>query len=123
MPINVQWYEETQENIQYDVINVWSWEDLYDAIDEAVILLDSVDYKVNLIIDFTNTNYLPQISYKHLSHVANAPTMTHDNTNKFIMIGANKYINVMLSVFKKIFPPVAEKYIAVETREKLSDVL
>ncbi|GAB5493758.1 MAG: hypothetical protein Phog2KO_39730 [Phototrophicaceae bacterium] len=120
MPITAQWYEETQENIHYDVIDIWSWEELSMAIDEAMVLLDSVDYKVNLIIDFTNTNYVPQISYAHLSKVANAPTMTHPNADKFIIIDANNYIGVVLNVFKKLFPFASEKYITIKTHEELN---
>lgn len=110
MPITVQWYEEEQKNIQYDVVNIWSWQDLADAIEEAIALLDSVDYKVNLIIDFTNTTYIPPVSIVHLNKVANAPTVNHPNTKKLIMVGANKYIQVIFNVFKKVFPFAAERY-------------
>lgn len=123
MPISVGWYEEEEKNIQYEVTNVWTWQDLSDAIDEAMILLDSVDYKVNLIIDCTNTGYVPQVSMTQFSKVANAPTVNHPNTDKLIMVGANKYIQVLFNVFKKIFPLAAERYELYPDRATLDNIL
>lgn len=110
MPITVAWYEDEQKNIHYDLVDIWTWKDLNEAIDSAVIMLDSVDYEVNLIVDFTNTGYVPQFSVENLSNVAKAPTIKHPNTKKLIMVGADKYIGVVFNVFRKIFPFAGKRY-------------
>lgn len=123
MPITVDWYEEEKRNICYRLIARWSWEDLFTAIDEAVVLLDSVDYPVNLVLDMTNTTHVPTLAVNSLAKVASAPTMTHPNTKQILMFGANKYIELMMNIFKKFFPNAGQRYIICKNTEELDSYL
>lgn len=111
MPIIVKWYDTEKQNICYEVVGRWTWEDLFVAIDEAVQLLDTVDYPVNLILDMTQTSHVPTLAVREMGKVANAPTMSHPNTKKLLVVGANSYIEIMLNVFKKVFPNAGERYL------------
>lgn len=123
MSITVDWYEEEKLNICYKLVGRWTWQDLFDAIEDAVVLLDSVNYPVNIILDVTGTSHVPTLAVNHMARLANAPTVSHPNTNQFLMVGANRYIEMMMSIFKKLFPHAGQRYITCSSLEELDSHL
>lgn len=101
----------------------WDWSDLFAAIDKAVTLLDSVDYGVNIVVDIRNSQHIPPLSPASLRKVAEAPTMSHANTQLLIVIGAKFYIQTMFDVFKRIYPRAGEKYHFIRTIDELPHLL
>lgn len=123
MPIKVDWYEEEKHNICYYISAIWTWDELIFAIDEVVILLDSVDYRVKLIIDITETRHFPTVQFPEMTQIARAPTMSHPNTAELLMVGENRYMKLMFRVFKRLFPDAASRYKLFANSEELSNHL
>jgi len=122
MPVKVDWYKDTK-HISFIFNGKWSWEELFEAIDEVVRRLDTVGEPVFLVIDVNNTGFVPTYSYHNLKRVATAPTMSHPNTQKLLMIGANRYVELMVNVFKKAFPDAGGRYLLFKTFEEMDSYL
>lgn len=123
MAINVKWADESQSAIVYELKGKWTWDELFIAIDEAVQLLDSINHSVNIIIDVSESQYTPPLSVANLRRVANAPTMSHPNTQLLILVGANQFIKIMFQVFSRLFPHAASRYRMMKTLEEALSVV
>lgn len=123
MSVRVDWYEPEQKNIAYFFEGRWTWEETFLAVDEAVRLLDSVDYPVNLIVDVRKTIFMAMINFEMLSKIANAATMNHPNTKNLFLLGGNHFLGVLFNIFSQLFPKASARYTRVETEEELEAYL
>lgn len=117
MSITVNWSDEQKSELIYHIQGKWTWDELFAAIDEATHLLDTINHRVNLIIDVSESLFMPPLSVANLRRVANAPTMSHPNTGLLILVGANQFIKIMFQVFSRLFPHAASRYRLIDTIE------
>lgn len=110
MSIQVGWFNEEKTLIQYEFVGVWSWDDLFGAIDEAVKLLDSVTHRVDIFLNLAKSTGIPSLSVNGLQRVANAPTATHPNMGIFVMVGMNAFARVSMDIFGKLYPKAFRQY-------------
>jgi hypothetical protein len=123
MPVVLDWYEPEQKNLTYLFSGNWTWEECFAAIDKAIVMLDSLDYPVYLVIDFRLTQHMPVISFDALNRIASAKTNNHPNTRGFIVIGLKHGINTAFSIFRKVFPTPASRYYVVRDAAELETML
>jgi hypothetical protein len=118
MGIKVTWDNEDHSAIRYDYEGKWTWNDLYEAVKECHRLLDSVNYKVDSIIDLEHSSLLPENA---LSHGQSVVKMSHPNQGIMIVVGANALVRSLLDIYKRIYvkntPPVLVARTMAEARE------
>jgi hypothetical protein len=123
MPVEMKWFDEKKRNLVCEFSAHWTWDDCFVAIDKAVLLLDSIDYRVCLILDFRPTTYIPAITFDALNRIAKSETPKHPNTRSLIMIGLNRNITMGYNIFQKIFPAAASRYHVVKDAAELEAML
>jgi hypothetical protein len=118
MPVKSGWYDETKQIILHQFEGRWEWHDLFNAISTSKTLMDSVDHKVFIILDVSQTRALPAINIKSLQALANPPTSGHPNMAGRYLIGVRSYLRSIYNVFVKLFPQGARQYRLVDTIEE-----
>jgi len=123
MSITVSWHNDHHTEIVNTMVGVWTWDELFAAIDQVVELMDTVDYMVNTIIDMRQSQHVPTMLPSALRRVANAPHMNHRNSGTLIMVGARPFIKAMFNIFSTLYPRAAEKFQFAESEEQLEALL
>jgi hypothetical protein len=100
--IKIDWHNPEKTIIRYHFQHGWKWEDLESAFKEAGTMLDTVNHKVHVIMDFSESSmFVPQGAFTHARRFfANEP---HANVAKTVLIG-NRFIAKMDEMIKKFLP-------------------
>lgn len=123
MSVKVYWFNENQTALVYDFQGEWTWNETFLAIDEAVTLLDSVQHRVNIVVDLRGSRRVPPVAPQALARIANAPTMSHPNTNILIVIGLSGFLQTLYEIFRRLYPYAAQRYREARTQEELLALL
>lgn len=116
--IPVIWHNTAQTIIRYHFPKAWSWDDIYSAIDKAVVLLDSVQHRVCLVLDLTESERVPNLNVIGLQRIANAPTAKHPNAGIFVMVGMRPVVRAIADVFFRLYPAAGKQYRTAATLEE-----
>jgi hypothetical protein len=123
MTVSVSWFNGEKTLIIYKFEGRWGWDDLYQAIDEAVVLLDSVSHRVDIMLDLTQSGSVPNLNANGLKYVANAPTTTHPNMGIFVMVGMKPFVRISFDIFSRIYPRATRQYRLANTLEDAISVV
>jgi hypothetical protein len=108
MSVTVRWWDEDQQTIiLYEFTGKWTWSEFYPAYDESIRLMDSVEYKVDFIMDLLNSQHIPPGALQHLKRAAD---FNHPNMGLAVYVGINPLIQALGRMFRKIYPASARYY-------------
>jgi hypothetical protein len=77
--------------------------------------MDTVDHKVVVILDMTQTNFVPSLNLGAMQKLVNAPTVNHPNMTHFYMVGVKVYVRAMTDIFSRLFPKAFSQYKVVKS--------
>ena len=106
MPVTIEWDNPEKTIVRMEMIGNWTWDEARAGADKGYVMLDSVDYEVGTIIDFSQGTSLPP------SALANARSMIqrrHPRTGLTVFVGANAVFLSLWSVFSKVYSLFARK--------------
>ena len=101
MPITVNWFDASHTILVQEYQTPWTWDIYHKSIEEINVQMDTVNHKVDLIVDFSRGAVLPA---KALSHFRRAVTDIHPNRGLVVMIGMNPYLTALTEVLAQMVP-------------------
>ena len=87
MNITVVWDNDEKTILRYIYGKNWNWTDFRKVAKEAYQMLDTVDHKVNIIMDFQNAQLVPQGAITNVQRAFS--TRRHANINVTVIVGAS----------------------------------
>ena len=93
MPIKVSWDNECKTIVRYCFVGDWTWDEFFDAKQEAMCLIDGVPNKVGVIMDALNIPLLPG---NWLIHIRKALRTKHPRTEAIVVIAQKPVIRTMI---------------------------
>jgi hypothetical protein len=105
MAIRVEWDDPNQTALRYTYEGSWNWDEFQQAHRQARLMLDTVDHKVDVIIDVVQTGILPN---NILSRANSIPRDRHPNEGTVIIVGANPLIRFLYDVARRIYAEVID---------------
>lgn len=105
MAIRVEWDDSSQYAVRYVYEGSWNWDEFQQARKQARLLMDTVDHKVDIIIDVVQTGILPN---NILSRANSIPRERHPNEGTIIIVGANPLIRFLYDVARRIYAEVID---------------
>ena len=87
MNISVVWDNDEKTILRYIYGKNWNWADFHSAAKEAYEMLDTVEHKVNIIMDFLNAQLVPQGAITNVQRAFS--TKRHPNINTTVIVGAS----------------------------------
>ena len=115
MPIQVKWFNTSKTIILQSYHTPWTWDNYHASAKEIDQMLDSVDYPVDLIVDFSDGAVLPA---KALSHFRRAVMDIHPNRGLVVMVGMNPYLAALQNVLEQMVPHSAARSRIAETLDE-----
>lgn len=105
MAIRVEWDDPSQNALRYVYEGSWNWDEFQQARKQARLLMDTVDHRVDIIIDVVQTGILPN---NILSRANSIPRERHPNEGTIIIVGANPLIRFLYDVARRIYAEVID---------------
>jgi hypothetical protein len=116
--IEVAWDTPEHNTILNIYHHDWTWDDFAAASQESESMMDSVDTRVDFILDVHDAD-LPSDILGHLpSLVRSALTITHPDSGYMVLVGTSKKLQVIDSLIRKVYPDVGQRFCRVETMEE-----
>jgi hypothetical protein len=100
--VEVKWTNDEQNTIHYHFQRGWGWDDLDNAFKAAWTLMDTVNHKVDVILDFTaSTMSVPGGALTHGRRIfSNKP---HGNLRMTVLVG-NRFISQLTEMARNFLP-------------------
>lgn len=102
MAIQVMWDEELEHVIRWTYIGAWHWKDFEDAWQETAVLLGDSTLKCELILDVTQTSWVPRGNLFTFRAKYNRP---YRRIGRMIIVGASSWLSGMWNVFCRLYAP------------------
>jgi hypothetical protein len=100
MSILVQWDDPERTIIRFVYSGQWTFGDLFEAMQEARDMMDTVEHLVYGIIDMQDSKLMPN---GVLSLGRNVTMRKHPNQGKSIVVGASGFTRTLYDVYRKVY--------------------
>jgi hypothetical protein len=115
MPIDVQWDDDNQTVIRYVFKTPWTWTEYHAAIEQAWTMAKSVDHPTDTITDMSGSRLLPDNLF---ANIKRSMVEIPDSTQTVVLVGGGAFMDVMLGVFRRLYPRQVAKFHMVRTLEE-----
>ncbi len=103
MPVIVQWDNEDQTAVLINYQRPWTWSEFNVAIEQMLVLFNSVSHKVDVIFDIRNGGFPPPDAMKRFKEVAE---ISHPNGGQLVFIAPNmmaQFIKGLVQILTRAF--------------------
>src|SRR5262249_16383022 len=122
MNIKVVWDNESKTTIRYIFTRGWTWVEFRDAASEAITMLDTVQHKVNVIMDVRDAGLIPQGAFNNAQKIFG--NKRHPNINLTVLVG-DSFLHRLTEIVTKLYRPKAQQWdlAVVKTLEEAHKLL
>jgi hypothetical protein len=110
MAIAVQWEDSKHRVLHFNFMGLWNWVDFDNATRSAWDMLNAVDHKVVVFLDFTADCVSPAQSRIPILRTLMHP---HPNQDRVVLIGKTPDLAFIEAMMKRIYPHQADHYRSV----------
>ena len=124
MGITNTWDNEEKTIIHQAYVGTWSWDEFDAAQQESGAMLDSVDHRVDLIINIEKST-IPDVrtALTKFPDIANVPALTHPNAGLAVIAGARQLAATLIEAFGEFYKPAADKIEIAATLEEAHELI
>jgi hypothetical protein len=120
MSIEVHWDTEDQQTLCYQFDGKWTWDDLYEAVNRANLMLDAIERPTPVIVDVSGISGIPSGA---MSQASGLMHRSHPNISLTVIVGANRFVRMMADMFTRLRPQSPHTYTFVTTLEEAYHVI
>ena len=102
MKIESVWDNEDKTIIRHIFERGWGWTDFHQALDHASSMMDTVDHRVDVILDFRGASMIPSGAITQVKKAYTNPK--HPNIGTTVVIGASAFMQAIVSVGTRLSP-------------------
>jgi hypothetical protein len=101
MPVTIEWGNTEKTILHVKFLRPWNWDEYYGVYQEGYAMTESVDHKVNIIMDFSkNDGRLPASA---LTHFRSAASKAHPRRGVVIITSPRMMlVRTMVNMIQKI---------------------
>ncbi len=114
MTIEATWLDDTKRAIVYTFTPGWTWTEFTQNNKTVSEMLDTVNYKVDIILDFTVRTVPPPNALSNFRRIAKA---SHPNRGRIILVGARMLFHTIAGQFVRLASKLSQEILTVDTLE------
>lgn len=114
MGVSVHWWNDSNDIVYYEFDGTWHWGDFYTAFEKSRKLQSSVPYRVDVIVDLTNSDGYPPNA---ISHVRKIAAERETNVHLSVLVTQNLFIPPLLKIAGRLSPAIAHDFRVAPTVE------
>jgi len=120
MGVVVDWTDAEKKVIRYDFPGQWTWDDLYNAMNQVNEMMATVPYKVYVVISFERSKGIPPGA---LTHMRIGTLKAAPNWGGGVFIGVSSLLTALLNTFKIINKSLGERYDIAKNDEEAMTII
>jgi len=113
MGVAVKWLDRKKTIVRYAFTDGWTWEELEAVAGKVDAMIESVPYRVDVILDFSNS--LTEPPHQMLAHLRSGPLNSSKNWGGGVFVGISPFMRVILNTFMRIEPALSSRYAIAHT--------
>jgi hypothetical protein len=113
--IEAVWLDETKTAVIYTFTAGWTWNDFTQRNKLVSEMLDTVNYKVDIILDFTVRTVPPPNALSNFQRLVKG---SHPNRGRLILVGGRLLFRAIAGQFIKLSGKLSQQILMVETLEE-----
>ena len=120
MGIVVTWDNHQKTILRLELTTPWTWTEYDEATDQLEALLNSVDYRVDVIFDGQYSTSPPGDGYPHYRRIAESLPL---NTGLILVAGVTNEAKAAANYFMPMFPELGARLAFVDSVEEARTIL
>jgi len=100
MGVTVSWDNEARTIIRYDVVNPWSFEELWGAVHQDNSMFDNINHHFYLIFNGTDVQTVPDNPVSKLKVLAE---VIHPDLELIVIVGSNLWLQTLGNLFYRMY--------------------
>ena len=112
MPIQVFWDNAEKTIVRREMSGKWTWDEFFESQQAVNSMLEGLPQTVDQIFDVRQAAALPQGA---LTQLRSATNQRAYNSGLRVVVGPNRFYEVMFTMLAKIMPHLKESVVMVET--------
>lgn len=108
MKIEPTWDNEQKTIIRHIFQRGWGWTDFHQALEEASRMMNTVDHRVDVILDFRDASIIPSGAITQVKKAYSNPK--HPNVGTTVVVGANSFMQALVQVGTKLSPGTLQNW-------------
>jgi hypothetical protein len=113
MPVYVRWDDDTKQVLHYTIEGDWTAQDFVAAVRQGIAMQKSVDYMVDVISNFTNSNNIP-LAWSQVNGVLKGAPKWGVNA----IVTNGMLLTNMVQVGSRLYPKVYGSFVVVRTLDE-----
>jgi len=120
MGVIVSWTDDEKKIIRYEFPGQWTWDDLYNAMNQVNEMMASVPYNVYVVISLEHSRGIPPGALTHLriGTLKGAP-----NWGGGVFIGMSSLLTALLNTFTTLNKKLGERYAIAKNDEEAMAII
>lgn len=111
MSVDVNWFDTAKTIVRYDFSGKWTWNEVYAAVDEAIMLENSVPHRVDVLLNLLDSGHIPPNAITHVKTIAT--TKMPDNVKMAVLITQNRAMQTLFNIGSRLYRKIeAQFYVA-----------
>lgn len=106
MPVTIDWDSDDKTIVRMEMIGFWTWKEADAGARQGYDLLQSVDYEVGVIIDFSRSTSMPPYALQNARRMIQH---RHPRTGLTVFVGTNTLFLALWNVFARIYTLFAQR--------------
>lgn len=102
MPVTVNWDNDDKTIVRYQLSGAWTPEELFPALDQGAALMNSIDYPVDVILDFAGSTAFPLDKLFAMGRYAEGKTSA--NQRRVVMVRSLPVLRGLLDTMRRFLP-------------------
>jgi hypothetical protein len=123
MGIHVEWANRERTLLIYSFSGNWDWNDYHAASEQARSMTAASAQQVDVILDFRQTNALPQGVMRQFSSSFRSMAQQVHHVDRMVIVGATGLLVIISNVLRNSYPQVTAKVLEAPTLEKAYTLL
>ncbi|MEZ4670385.1 MAG: hypothetical protein R3E39_20960 [Anaerolineae bacterium] len=120
MAVAVDWLNDDQTILKYEFDGQWTWNELYAALQQVDMMMNSVEHTVYVIIDYQGSQGIPPGA---LTHLRSSTMRAAPNWGGGVFIGISSLVESLLNIFTNLNRKLAERYATAANIEEALSIL
>ena len=101
MTTRIDWVDQQQKTLLFQLICVWTWDDFYIGLDSVWDIIAQRDSEINLIIDFSPSNTFPSGA---LINAYRATLRNPSNVGDIVIVTESRFPHCVFQTLKRVSP-------------------
>lgn len=111
MAMHVSWHDDNKAIIRCNADGRWTWDELEAALHKTIKLMDSVEHKVDFLIDLRKGNFILN-PFSLLGQARSVATPeTHRNEGVKVVIGANGMVQTAYDAYRRVISTMGKNQV------------